>query len=160
MVGCISVPFVEDELMEAAIDTANFKCREPFELTQDCSSISYALREISIDGQNMKIAGSERGDIVLVNSATAWSDCLSNILLLNCPSLGRKANSAYVTLRDYLSNSGVKIRRVIPHTSFGSTIGYYVVLDSNGYDLLKTLSTSGTTDNPQDNSPLEQVGTQ
>ena len=93
LAGCVSVPLVKDDLMDPAIDTLNFKCSKPFELTQDCSPFSYALREISIDGQKMKIAASEGGDIVLVNSATPWKDCLSNVLVLNCPSLGRKANS-------------------------------------------------------------------
>ena len=139
--------------MDPAIDTLNFKCSKPFELTQDCSPFSYALREISIDGQKMKIAASEGGDIVLVNSATPWKDCLSNVLVLNCPSLGRKANSAYVAIRDFLIGSGVTINKAIPLTSFGSTIGYYVFLDSDGYEVLKTLSTADTDEAPEQQLP-------
>ena len=139
--------------METAINTLDFRCSKPFELAQDCSSVSYALREISIDGQKMKIAASKEGDIVLVNSATPWKDCLSNFYVLNCPTLGRKANSAYVALRDFLVGNGFKINRVIPLTSFGSTIGYYVFLDSNGYETLKSLSTIDTDDVPDQQSP-------
>jgi hypothetical protein len=149
LVACVSVPFVEDDSMDAAINTSGFSCDEPFELTQDCSSNSYAVREISIDGQKIRIAASAGGDIVLVNSATPWADCFSNLLVLNCPSLSRKANSAYVTTRKFLNRNGLSINRVVPHTTFGSTIGYYIFLDSNGYDLLKTLSTYDESDDQE-----------
>lgn len=153
--GCVGVPLVDDDIIESAINTNNFKCSEPFELTQDCSSTSYALREISIDNQRIKVAASTAGDIVLVNSATPWSDCIGGVKLLNpfvwnCPELSRKANTAYVAVRDFLSDNGMKVRRAIPHTSFQSTIGYYIILDSDGYELLKTLSTSSLDDDSDD----------
>lgn len=153
--GCVGVPLVDDDVMESAIDTGNFKCSKPFELTQDCSSTSFALREISIDDQRIRIAASTAGDIVLVNSATPWSDCIGGVKLLNpfvwnCPELSRKANAAYIAVRDFLSDNGMKVRRAIPHTSFESTIGYYIFLDSGGYELLKTHSTSSSDDNLDD----------
>lgn len=133
---------MEDNLVEPAIDTLDFQCGRPFELTQDCSPFSYALREIAIGDLTMKIAASDDGDIVFVNSATPWKDCLSNLLVLNCPRIGRKANEAYVVLRDFLVDNGVKVKNAIPLTSWGSTIGYYVFVDGNGYETLKTLSTA------------------
>lgn len=153
--GCVGVPLVADDVMEPAIDTGNFKCTEPFELTQDCSSNSYALREISIDDQKIRIAASTAGDIVLVNSATPWHDCIGGVKLLNpfvwnCPELSKNANAAYIAVRDFLSDNGMKVRRAIPHTSFESTIGYYIILDSDGYELLKTLSNSASDDNSDD----------
>ena len=143
---------MEDDLVEPAIDTRDFQCGRPFELTQDCSPFSYALREIAIGDLTMKVAASEDGDIVLVNSATPWKDCLSNILMLNCPSLGRKANEAYVVLRDFLVGNGIKVKKAVPLTSWGSTIGYYVFMDGNGYETLKTLSTADTGEAATDSS--------
>lgn len=146
LAGCINVPTIEDETMAEVIDTGNFKCSEPYALTQDCSSFSYAKREVLVDGHPMKVAASEDGQIIFVNGASFGVECFVNIFVWNCPSFSKKANASFVVLRKFLHEQGVRIEKAVPLTSYGTTIGYYVFLESDGYTLLKPLSVADKTD--------------
>ena len=141
-IGCATTSVVADASSEEAISSISMSCKKPYELKQDCSIWSGATRTISIEGFDVKIAGSEQEDIVLVMDAHLYThsalEGLTWHLAEDYHSVA--SNNSFEAVRKVLLENGITILRVRPLKSFGNIDGYALELDSDGYSLLKGYS--------------------
>lgn len=141
--ACVNVPIVDDIPKSEVVSRSGFSCKKPYELTRDCSPNSAATRALSINGRAIRVASTDTGDIVFVNGPTPWTDCLfRDIFVLNCPTHSKKSNESYGALRSYYDANGIGVTRVEALKVFGTIVGYYISLDTDGYSLLADLELS------------------
>lgn len=124
--GCASTPkFVSYNGEQVpAVSVLSITCSKPYELSQDCSSLSGGKLRVNLGGYELKAAGSENGDVVLLMATglTFKSDEL------------RIAGSE---LEQLASDAGFNVleRKVGAH---GDAIGaLLIVFDGDVYSLLK-----------------------
>jgi hypothetical protein len=137
LAGCAATPPpVADAGASDDISTLSLSCKKPYALTQDCSGFSGAKRRISVDGFDVKVAGSAAGDVVLVMDAKLVANSFSDFFTLNSPSHSRAANDSYTAVRRVLDKAGIEVRRVRVLRSLGNIDGYVLELGGNGYAAL------------------------
>ncbi len=137
LAGCVHVPIADGIDENDAIKTLNFRCDQPFELTRDCSSHTFALRELRIGDTRFNVAGSENGDVIFVQGPDPFVGCLTkDFLLLNCPSHSRGSNAGYEALRALLAENELEIFETRPLLSAGNIVGYYLKAPTGTYDFV------------------------
>ena len=135
--SCVHVPIADGVDENDAIKIFNFRCDEPYELTRDCSSQTFALREVRIGGARFNVAGSTNGDVVFVQGPDPFAGCMTkDIFLLNCPSHSRGSNAGYEAVRRLLADKGLEIQKVRPVLSAGNIVGYYLETPPGTYDVV------------------------
>jgi hypothetical protein len=110
----------------ATISALSLSCKKPFVLEQDCSSWSGPKRRIEARGIAIKIAGSADGRTIALMSASAWKP--------QFPLEG------YATVEAELRSHDIQIRNITTIETLGTTQGYILELDGDGYSILKELS--------------------
>jgi hypothetical protein len=107
-------------------------CSKPYRLTQDCSFWSGAALKISIDGVRASIAGSEDGKIVLLQAP----DLLSSEYTWD-------VDTAFGAVATLFEERKIQITKVVGAAMpNGSFMAYYLILDQDGYSLLKGYAVS------------------
>jgi hypothetical protein len=142
--GCVYVPTEEQAADSRAINAVSMTCKRPYLLTQDCSIWSGATRTIAIHGFEVKIAGSDAGNIILVMDAHMYKNTLlSNPFVLNLPRHSRATNNSFRAVSLVLAERDVEIIEVIPVTSFGNIDGYVIRVEGEGYGILQGYGVDG-----------------
>lgn len=106
-------------------------CSKPHHLTQNCSFWTGAALKISLDGVKAKIAGSEDGTVILVQgpkltTQEAWA-----------------LDSAFGAIATLFERHEIQITKVVGVAmSDGAFYGYYLLLDKDGYSLLRDYAVS------------------
>ena len=139
--ACVHVP-IADGIDEAdVIKVFNFRCDKPYELTRDCSSQTFALREVRIGDSRFNVAGSANGDVIFVQGPDPFLGCMTkDFFLLNCPSHSRGSNAGYDALRALFSDQELEVKRVRPLLSAGNIVGYYLETSPGAYDVVLNAS--------------------
>lgn len=105
-----------------SISAIAMSCRKPFELTQDCSILSGPTKKISVDGHEVKVAGSSDGTItVMFGGGVARATQNSNL--------------GFELLKKALIERGFAISSVTPIESAGSMFGYAIATSQPSYHL-------------------------
>lgn len=110
------------------------------EIEKNCSffSPSRATKKIAIDGFDVKVGGSENGEVVFVGDAkiigNRIKDCFK--LKFNSPSHSETANQGCIVVKDALEKEGIQVQKIRPVRSFGNIDGYLLELDKDGYSVL------------------------
>lgn len=139
--GCATVNTVGEASNEDAINTVTMSCKKPYILSQDCSIWSGATRKILLNDYKVKVSGSEDGKTILVMDAKSLSNLLfKDLLTLNNPTHSNESNNSYYAIKSFFDNKKIKINRVRPLKSFGNINGYVLLLEQDGYSLLKELT--------------------
>ena len=143
LASCVHVPVAEGVDQNDVIKTLNFRCDEPYELTRDCSSQLFALREVRIGGSRFNVAGSANGDVIFVQGPDPFLGCMTlDLLLLNCPSHSRGSNAGYQALKALLADKELEVQRVRPLLSAGNIVGYYLEAPPGTYDVVLSAAES------------------
>ena len=140
LIGCATVPEVQNSDTSDALNTVKLTCSEPYKITQDCNNWIGASRKISIDGFDIKIGATSKGNIVIVMDAKWLANSLANPFHLNNPTHSRASNNSFDAVKKILTQNNIKISRVRPLKSFGNIDGYILELSSDGYSVLKKYS--------------------
>ena len=137
--GCATTPVANEAIGEDAISTLTMSCKEPYKLSQDCSSWSGAARKLTIDGFNVKVAGTEKGDVVLVMDANPFGNAMKEAFTLNLAKNyhSESSNNSLEAIKKVLLNGGIQIFRVRPLFSMNGIDGYVLEISGDGYTLLK-----------------------
>lgn len=138
-IGCATVNTVPEAAEDESVSFVNV-CGSPYKLTQDCSFISptRATKKIQIDGFEVKIAGSEAGDVVFVADSKIIGNRFKDSFKfkINSPSHCEAANDSYNAVKKAFDKEGIEIKKVLPVKSFGNIDGYLLELNSDGYTVL------------------------
>lgn len=135
LASCAHVPIAEGIDENDAIKVFNFTCDEPYELTRDCSSHTFALREVRIGDSRFNVAGSTDGDVIFVQGPDPFVGCMTkDFFRLNCPSHSKGSNAGYQALRSFLADMELDVRKVTPLLSAGNIVGYYLETPPGTYD--------------------------
>jgi len=110
----------------ANVNGATATCKNPYPLTQSCNLWSGAGRAVTVGGEKLKIAGSADGRIVLVRGAR---------LIPQAP-VSSTGSVQYEAVKRALRSSGVGILRQRDMVSAGTTVGFFLELDGDGYSVL------------------------
>lgn len=128
--GCGGTPVVVPEAEGVDNISAVFMgCNKPYELTQDCSGLSGARREVEVADVRFKIAGSADGTIVFVMDARPNANAFS----------GRNAeasNLAFEAAKRVLFEKDIEIQKVEPVATGALLIGYVLSTDEDAYAVL------------------------
>ncbi len=109
------------------IGNLSASCSYPYKLTRDCNAFTGAGRKISVRGQNLKIAGSSEGKVILIRDAS----------LIPRNSVSSTGSPQYNAVREALRAAGVKILRQRDLINPGNKAGgFYLELDGDGYSIL------------------------
>lgn len=106
------------------ISALSMTCNKPYKLGQDCTIWSGAKRTIWIEEQEMKIAGSDDGKIVLV----MHDRLVDEASVLACFNLVRD---------ELLEKAGIHIMNVVKVVNKGKIKGFVLELDGDGYSFLR-----------------------
>ena len=136
LVGCVPTNVVTDAEDSQSINSVTMTCKKPYIFTQDCSIWSGATRKLSINGFDVKVAGSENGSIILVMDAHFFANSLSDPLTLNSPTHSQASNNSYYAVKKIFTQENINIQKVIPLRFLGDTNGYVLELDTDGYKTL------------------------
>lgn len=141
--SCSSKPVIKEKLGDDAIGLLTMTCSDPYEFTQDCSIFGGTKRKITIDGFDIKIAGSAKGDIVFVMEGNGLASAIKDGLTLQLVKdfSSEAVQNSYEAVKNALLDNGIAIRRVRPVVSSRGIEGYIFELDSDGYTLLKGFRT-------------------
>jgi hypothetical protein len=121
---CLIVPLVEEAKNSEHIGGIGMTCSRPYKFSQDCSIWSGAKRHITINGEEIKVAGSAGGDVILVMGLDMMG--------------GGSINIAYQHVKDVLIKNGFSITKVRPVTTLKILNGYTIeVSGGDAYELLK-----------------------
>jgi hypothetical protein len=136
--GCAStpVPVVVDALGYDPINAVTMGCDKPYELTQDCSKWMGANRKISVEGRDIRIAGSKDGQVILVMGGHLAKNSLKQSLLRRDYS-GIEANASFEAVKTVLLQHDIKISRVRAVMILGRINGYVFDVEGDGYGVLK-----------------------
>jgi len=116
-------------------------CSRPYSLIQDCSNFSGAQREILIDGQKLKVAGTADGKVILVMNNNYMRNELTLALTLGiAENNSRESNDAMSAVEKLFSENGIGILKKTRMGTRLTTVGYLLELDQDGYSLLKKYS--------------------
>jgi hypothetical protein len=111
------------------ISAITMTCDKPYQLGQDCSKKSRANRTIRIKDQEMKIAGSNDGKVVLImNMQERFIDDAS---ALACFELVRN---------ELLAKGGITVLKAVNVMRARKIRGFFLELDGDGYLFLKNYS--------------------
>ena len=130
---------VEDVVFGKRINPVWMTCNKPYKLKQDCSLWKTTNRNIMIDENTVSVSGSENGDIVLVmirpNLWTGRSEKSYNFFdLFTDDDL---IHSSYYGVKKIFNDAGISIKETRLIKEVAGVSGYAVVLDGDGYSLLK-----------------------
>lgn len=110
----------------------SMSCSKPYRLTQNCSFWTAATLKISLDGAEAKIAGSEDGTTILImgpkltTSPQTWA-----------------LDSAFGAIATLLEKHEIQITQVVGAAMPDGTFhGYFLLLDKDGYSLLREYAVS------------------
>lgn len=137
--GCATptTTVTESKSLESSIDTLCMTCKDPYPLTQDCSIWSGATRKLSINGFDVRVAGSEKGDIVLVMDAHYVRNVVfGNPFDLGFPRYNQAVNKSFEAVKEVLVDEKLELLEVIPVASI-TLDGYVIKLNGDGYSILK-----------------------
>ncbi len=140
--GCATTQIATDAIGEDAIYTLSLSCKKSYELTQDCSLWSGAKRKITIDGVKVKIAGSRRGDVVLVMDSSMFLNGMKEAFTLSLAKNyhSESTNRGFEAVKRVLRAKGIQIYRVRTIMSPNGIDGYVLELGGDGYSILKRYS--------------------
>lgn len=126
------------EVMQDSVGLAGLTCEKPYPLSQDCSYWSGGTRKVEIEGFEVKIAGSADGTTVLVIDS-GWSPgLLESGLMFERVDVGSVTKrTSFDVIKNTLLENDITISEVVPVTAFGTVAGYYLILGSDGYAVLK-----------------------
>lgn len=131
-----------DEVFGKPISPAWMTCNKPYKLKQDCSFWKVSNRKVLIDGNTVTVSASEAGDIVFVvvrpNLWTGRSEKSYN--LFDLITKDRLIHSSYYPVKKMFNNAGINIKEVRLIKEVAGVSGYAMVLDNDGYSLLKELT--------------------
>lgn len=143
LTSCATRPVVSDAVGEDEINYVTMTCSRPYKFIQDCSFFSGAKRNITLDGFDIKIAGSEKGDTILVMDGNKISNAFKEAFTLSVKSYSSEAsNNSFEAVKRVLLEKRVTIFRVRPIVSANGIEGYVLELDSDGYSFLKDIKSS------------------
>jgi hypothetical protein len=134
--GCATTQVVRDAMGQDAINTVTMTCHKPYELAQDCSIWDGANRKISVEGLDIRIAGSKDGQAILVMGGHPWKTILKEGLFWH-DYRGTEANASFKAVKKILLQDNVRIVRVRPLRTAGKIIGYVFEVEGDGYAVLK-----------------------
>jgi hypothetical protein len=138
LIGCTDVPEVQSNDTSGAINTVKLTCKNPYKFEQDCNNWIGASRTIDINGFEVKVGATSKGNVVLVMDANYFGNVIfSNPLVLNSPKHSKAVNNSFNAVRNVLVQNNIKINRARPLKSFGNIDGYILELSGDGYSLLK-----------------------
>jgi hypothetical protein len=102
-------------------------CSKPYRLTQNCSWWSGPVLPISLNGVKAMVAGSEDGKIVELQAPDLFNGRYTY-----------DVNVAFGAVATLFEEREIKIRKVVGATMpKGNVTAYYLILDQDGYSLLK-----------------------
>jgi hypothetical protein len=122
----------ENEVLNAV----SMGCNSPYSLPQDCDVWQGANRMISIDGNKIRIGGSENGRLVLIMPDRA--EC--SVFATDCVTITSNRNARLIL--DLLQKEGFRVEKVVPVATIHIIAGYLIFLNKDGYTFLKKLSVS------------------
>lgn len=101
-------------------------CSKPYRLTQNCSFWTGAALRISLDGVEAKIAGSEDGTVVLIQGPKLTTQQTWAL------------DSAFGAIATLFEKHEIHITKVVGAAMPDGTFwGYFLLLDKDGYSLLR-----------------------
>ena len=137
--GCRTVSVVDDAKGTDSVWIGNVTCKRPYKLTQDCKGWSRANRKIKLNEFKIKISGSEDGKVIFIMDSyrgiNTLLESISPLIDLADPT-AEGTNNAFVAIKTELKKNNVEIEKVVPVTNLGSIDGYFLILNSNGYEIL------------------------
>ena len=146
---------VGDVVFGKSINPLWMTCNKPYQLKQDCSLWKAANRNIMIDGNTISVSASEEGDIVLViirpDLWTGRSKKSYNFFDLFTED--DLIHSSYYDVKKIFNDAGISIKETRLVKEVAGISGYAVVLDGDGYSLLKerTINKSAESDSIEKN---------
>ena len=109
-------------------------------IKQNCSffSPSRATKKITIDGFDVKLGGSEKGDVILVGDAKVIGNRIKDCFKfkINSPTHSEAANQSCIVVKNALEKEGIQVKKIRPARSFWSIDGYVLDLDKDGFNTL------------------------
>lgn len=120
-----------------------FSCKNPVQLSQDCSGFSGPQRLISLDGARILMAGSIDGSVLfIVDSAVSdWGGLFTGDSFKSADQWTEGLNVRYRLVSDLLGKNGIEILRVVAGVQPpGIAYGYFIWCDGDAYSALKKFS--------------------
>lgn len=127
---------VEDASPEEWVSEWKASCSEPYRLTQDCSDLSGARREVIIEGIRLKVAGSEDGKIVLIMDSKTIGEGFKTPIEQS----SKNINLGYNAVKKELTEQNIQIEKAVAVKLLDQVRGYYLILDGDGYSIIKAYS--------------------
>jgi len=133
---------VEDDVFGKRINPVWMTCNKPYKLKQDCSLWKATNRNILIDGNTVSVSGSENGDTVLVTiRPNLWTgQSKKSYDFFDLFTKDRLIHSSYYTIKKIFNDAGINIKETRLLKEVAGLSGYGMVLDNDGYSLLKELT--------------------
>ena len=120
------------------LNAAWVTCERPYHLTQDCSGWTGAKREVCLGGKPVKVAATEDGKVVLVMDPHPLMDAtLRGASLFTYDPQSKGSYESYNAVRSLFEAHRINVLEVRPMGSTGSIYGYFLVLQDDGYSVLK-----------------------
>jgi PBP1b-binding outer membrane lipoprotein LpoB len=125
--GCVSTPpsVTYNGEQIPTVGFLSLSCSKPYDLSQDCSSISGAKRKILFDNHEVRIAGTEDGTTILIMAKGAIK--LETM----------KLTIATSAIEDYLVEQGFTVLGREAVAGNGEIAGYFLIFDGDAYSLLR-----------------------
>jgi len=123
------------------LNAAWVTCERPYHLTQDCSEWTGAKREVRLGGKPVKVAASQDGKIVLVMDPHPLTHAtLRGASLFTYDAQSKGSYESYDAVRSLFEVHQINVLEVKPMGSTGSIYGYFLVLQDDGYSVIKQAS--------------------
>jgi len=144
LIGCETVRGASGEKLKRGdyISTLSVSCDNPYRLTEDCSKMMGAKRKIKMGDHKAKIAGTADGKIILVMDNSLFLNALQEGFTLGINNVHTESTqSAFEEIRKLFNSYSIKIEDVkVMGSKLSGTDGYFLILDKDGYSLLKDFS--------------------
>jgi len=111
-------------------------CNRPYELTQDCSNIFGAEKNIVIKDLKLSIFGNREGNVVGVMTRSIWFSGFKKVSSIGLFNDNKMLHEAIGEVGNVLEQNSLNIKNKVLMKSFGTIDGFFLELDGDGYSVL------------------------
>src|SRR3989338_6748959 len=151
--GCAGRYVVPEAQGKKFINSATVSCKKPYVLTQDCSSMWGAKRVLNINNNKVKVAASADGKVILVmDKSPILSSAKAGLAWPVYDSYSKGNSDNFNVIKYALLNHKIEMLDVKPMGFLGHLDGYFLILNQDGYSVLKQYTEEKpTTKNKKEN---------
>jgi len=135
--GCASLKNAERLDKVDKISTMTTTCNTPYKLTQDCSNLYGAKKNIVLGDYKLSIFGNQKGNVVGIMTRSIWFSGVKKVNAIGLLNDNKMFHSALDEIEKILNQKSINIKKIVLMKSFGSIDGYFLELDGDGYTVLK-----------------------